>query len=358
MVSDLPVPEIQLGSAIVREGGRPYVIAEVGVNHEGSLTRAFGMIEAAAEAGASAVKFQTYKANLLASRFSPSYWDTSKEPQQSQFDLFSKFDVFEPEDYESLAEKCRDSGVDFASTPFDSGAVDFLDPLVSFFKIASADITNFPLLRAIGAKIKPVIISTGASTKGEIESAIKELKRAGTPEIAIMHCILSYPTVDSQAQLGMISDIRRSFPGHVIGYSDHTAPKPDLPSLLIANTLGAMVLEKHFTDNKKAKGNDHYHAMDASDLRNFLAVNEFNRTLVGDLLLKEPTEAESDARVHARRSIVLSRDVVRGTMLNEVDLIPKRPGSGISPVHWDKVIGRVVTKDLEQDTLLDWSHFD
>ena len=171
--------QIDLGSRLLDSSSLPYVIAEIGVNHEGSIDQAKHLIDLAKEGGADAAKFQSYKADTLASKNSPSYWDTTKESTKSQHELFSKYDNFGPDDYSLLADHCRNVGIDFVSTPFDFEAIDFLDPLVPFFKIASSDITNFPFLRYVASKNKPVLLSTGASTIGEIDAAVHILAEAG-----------------------------------------------------------------------------------------------------------------------------------------------------------------------------------
>ena len=238
---------------------KPYVIAEIGVNHECSLIRAKKMIRLAKNGGADAVKFQTYKAETLASRYSPAYWDLKKEKTNSQFRLFKKYDKFGFNDYKILFKFCKKIKIDFLSTPFDLNAVKYLKKLISFYKIASADINNFPLLQSVGKTKKPVLISTGASTIKEIKEAVKILKKNGSKSIAIMHCILNYPTENNNANLGMIKNLKETFKNKVIGYSDHTVPDKHMSSLLFAYTLGAQIFEKHFTDNKSLKGNDHYH---------------------------------------------------------------------------------------------------
>ena len=172
---------------------KPFLILEAGVNHEGSLDTAFEMVDAAAEAGADAIKFQSYKAETLASKNSPAYWDRTKEPTASQYELFKKHDSFGDEEYIKLAQRCKKRGILFCSTPFDSHFVDFLEPLMDFYKIASADITNIPMLRQIAAKKKTVLLSTGASFLEEIEEVVKLIRSEGVEKIALMHCVLEYP---------------------------------------------------------------------------------------------------------------------------------------------------------------------
>lgn len=346
---------LQLASRQLTPRSRPYVIAEIGVNHEGSIDQAKQLIDLAKQGGADAAKFQSYKADTLASRHSPAYWDTSKEPTKSQHKLFQKYDNFDAEDYMALAEHCCEVGIDFLSTPFDDAAIEFLDPLVPFFKIASADLTNVPFLRKVAAKGKPVVLSTGASTLGEIDIAVDTLNRAGCQDIVLLHCILNYPTENGNAHLRMIEGLTRAYPGSLIGYSDHTLPDDAMTSLMTAHLLGAVVIEKHFTHDKTVPGNDHYHAMDVHDLSRFITLVERTHMLLGPSEHKMPIATEEISRLNARRSIVLARDVAAGHKLETDDLTYKRPGTGVSPLHWDDVVGRTVVRALQFDDILQWS---
>ncbi len=345
---------IQLGSRLVGENDAPYIIAEIGVNHEGSLATAKLLIEAAKRGGADAAKFQTYKAGLIASKFSPSYWDTSKEPTTSQYELFTKYDAFGAAEYKELADHCKKFEIEFVSTPFDIGAVEMLDPLVKYFKIASADITNPPLLKKVAATGKPIILSTGASNIGEIDTALAILRAAGAKQICLMHCILNYPTRDENAHLGMLTDLRNRYPDVLLGYSDHTLPNQEMTSLIAAHLLGAVVLEKHFTLDKTLPGNDHYHAMDESDLARFQVKIKKVHELLGPTRDKAPIATEEISRLNARRSIVLTRDLKSGHQIVDSDLVAKRPGTGVSPINWDEVIGQKLIRDLPEDHILTW----
>ena len=347
------LPAISIGKKVINNHTLPYIIAEIGVNHEGSLDKAKELIALAKEGGADAVKFQTYKAETLASKKSPAYWDLAKEPTTSQYELFKKYDKFGQREYEVLADHCRKVGIDFLSTPFDERAVDFLSPLVPCFKVASADITNLPLLRKIAKKGKPVLLSTGASTLAEIEMAIAELERAGCESVALLHCVLNYPTPYENAHLNMIESLHRTFPKHVIGYSDHTLPDEVMLVLTAAYLKGARIIEKHFTYDKTLPGNDHYHAMDVDDLKRFRENLELLQK-AGGKAYKAPLSSENSARKNARRSIVLKKAVKRGEIITEELITCKRPAFGISPIHWDDVIGKKASSDLPEDHILHW----
>lgn len=346
---------VQLGKRLLSKNSEPYIIAEIGVNHEGSLDLAKLLIDQAKEGGADAVKFQSYKAGSLASKNSPSYWDTNKEATKSQYELFSKYDSFGVNDYNELSDYCKKVNIEFISTPFDDNALDFLDPLMSFFKVASADLTNTPFLKKIAAKQKPVVLSTGASTLPEIDEAVQILEQSGCPSIILLHCILNYPTPIENAHINMIKGLGRAFPNYIIGYSDHTLPDESMTPLLAAWLLGAVVLEKHFTHDKSLPGNDHYHSMDKQDLLNFRKIAERSSLLLGPSKHKHPIPTEQISRQNARRSIVIAKPVTKGHLLQETDLTYKRPGTGISPLHWEQVIGSKIVFSLDEDHILKWS---
>jgi N-acetylneuraminate synthase len=318
------------------------------------MDQARRLIDLAKQGGADAAKFQSYKADTLASKHSPSYWDTTKESTRSQHALFGKYDSFGRDDYVALAEHCNQVGIDFVSTPFDDAAIEFLDPLVPFFKIASADLTNIPFLRKVAGKKKPVVMSTGASTLGEIDIAVQTLSESGCEQIALLHCILNYPTENFNAHLRMIDGLKRAYPEYIVGYSDHTLPDKDMTSLVASHLLGAVIIEKHFTHDKKLPGNDHYHAMDVKDLTRFVEIAKRVHQLLGESNYKKPLTTEELARKNARRSVVVSKNLPAGHILMAEDLTYKRPGTGISPLHWDKVLGRKSARSLDADHVLQW----
>ncbi len=350
---------IKLGSRTITSASSPYIIAEIGVNHEGSIEKAKELIELAKAGGADAAKFQSYKANKLASKFSPSYWDTTKEKTKSQYELFKKYDNFSENDYQILAKYCKKLEIEFLSTPFDEEAIEFLDELMPFYKIASADITNIPFLRSIATKEKPIILSTGASTLSEIDKAISTIQDiSDVISIALLHCILNYPTPNKNANLEMISSLKTNYPNHIIGYSDHTIPDLNMTPLMVAYLKGAVIIEKHFTDNKNLPGNDHYHAMDVNDLKLFKQKLNYLEELIGFETTKKPIKEENISRDNARRSIVAKFNLNKGEELTKDNIIYKRPGTGISPIYWDEVLGKKTNKDIKEDMLLKWTDFD
>lgn len=350
---------IEFDRYIINETSRPFVIAEIGVNFYeiakkeqiDPLNAVKMMVTAAADAGADAVKFQTYKAEKLASRYSPAYWNISKENTQSQYELFKKYDSFGEDEYCEIARFSRERKVVFLSTPFDFEAVDMLDELMPIYKVSSSDITNTPFIQYIARKQKPVFLSTGASTIAEIDTAIKTIEKEENGRIIIMHCILNYPAAYKDANLGMISHLKQLYPEYPVGYSDHTSPDPQMSVLTTAVILGARVIEKHFTLDKSLSGNDHYHAMDPEDLKQFIQNLEFIREIIGQTE-KKPIESEMPARLYARRSIVAKRDIPKGTLITEDMITFKRPGTGLSPNEIGQILGRETKKRILEDEII------
>tara|TARA_A100001015_G_C14997646_1_gene716913 strand:+ start:334 stop:1401 length:1068 start_codon:yes stop_codon:yes gene_type:complete len=345
---------------------KPYIIAEVGVNHENSLDLAEKIIKQAKLGDASAVKFQTYKAEKIACKNSPYYWDLKKVKEKSQFKLFKKYDKFNETHYRKLKKICDYYSLDFLSTPFDLDAVKFLNKLVPFFKVASADITNIPLIEQICKTKKPLLMSTGACNFSEIkfiENFIK--KKFPHIDLALMHCILSYPTKYSDANLNMIKFLKKKFPNRVIGYSDHTMPDKNSRVISEAYKLGAQIIEKHFTLDKLKgkKNNDHFHSMDYLDLLNFWKnlsssekiLKKFKKVIIGKEKTRKVLNCEKISRKNARRSLVTKKNLKIGSILKYNNIICKRPGTGISPIDLKKIVGKKIKRNLPEDYIINYS---
>ena len=340
---------------------KPYLIAEMGVNFYDTakvlgispLDAAKRYIDAAAEAGADCAKFQSYKANTIVSKNSPAYWDTTKEPTKTQYELFLKHDSFGQAEYQALCDYAHAKGLDYTSTPFDYASVDYLEPMVDFYKISSSDLSNLPFIRYIGKKGKAVMLSVGAAYLSEVDEAVRALRESGCSDITVMHCVLSYPTIPENANLRIIETLKRVFPDVRVGFSDHVAPDETMMTLSTAYLLGAEVIEKHFTLDKTLPGNDHYHAGDPEDFKRAIANFRWIDTVLGSGE-KTVLDCERVPRREARRSLVLARDMKAGEVIRREDLIPKRPGTGISPAYTEIVIGRKVLGDLAEDTILTW----
>lgn len=340
---------------------KPFLIGEIGVNFYdiareeeiSDMEAAKLMIREAKKCGIDAVKFQSYKTENFVSKNSPAYWDLSEEAATSQFELFKKFDKFGKDEFRELADYCREIGIMFLSTPFDFESVDYLDESMDIYKISSSDLTNIPFIKYVAGKNKPIILSTGGATINEIKQAVRAIEEVSTVDIAIMHCILSYPTDYSDANLLMIKDLAENFPDYEIGYSDHTKPDLNMFVLTTAHAYGADIIEKHFTLDKSLKGNDHYHSMDPNDVLIFRTNINFLSKIKG-MKNKQPLICESSARRHARRSIVSTKDIKRGEVITEEVIAFKRPGTGISPARIDEVLGKKANVDIPEDTLLDF----
>ena len=340
---------------------KPYLIAEIGVNYYDTarvmnitpLEAAKLYVKEVAEAGIDCAKFQSYKAGTIVSKNSPAYWDTSKEPTKTQYELFQKSDSFGKEEYQILSDYAHSLGIDFTSTPFDYESADYLYDMVDFYKISSSDFSNLPFIKYIGAKGKPIIISVGASYLSEVDEGIRALKESGCTDITILHCVLSYPTHPKNANLRIIETLKKDFPDVKVGFSDHVVPDPTMMTLATAYLLGAEVIEKHFTLDKNLPGNDHYHAGNPEDFKKAIANFKFIDQILGSPE-KTVLECELIPRREARRSLVLTRDMKEGEIIKKEDLMPKRPGTGISPIYTDIVIGRKVRMNLEEDTILTW----
>lgn len=333
---------------------RPYVIAEIGVNHEGSMKLAKRLVDEAKEGGADAVKFQSYKAETLASKDSPSYWDTNEEPTTSQYELFKKHDGFWVDEMKELKEYCQKKDIEFMSTPFDTESADFLDAMMDVYKISSSDITNKPFIEYICQFNKPIILSTGASSLHEIQEAVSWIEKFGNP-LSLLHCVLNYPTPDKNANLGMILDLKQKFPDKIIGYSDHTLPK-DMKVCEMATMLGCVIIEKHFTHDKTLPGNDHYHAMDKEDLKIYRKNLERTFQILGGFKV-EALEDEALSRANARRSLVASKNIPVGKTITKDDLTFKRPAHGVSPKFIDEIIGKIASKEINDDDVIQWNMF-
>ena len=285
---------LKLGSKTVSSKSKPYIIAEIGVNHGGSIDLALELIDQAKKGGADAVKFQSYKADTLASIHSPAYWDTSKESTLSQHQLFKKYDNFNAKDYQLLSKYCKKNNIEFLSTPFDDEAIEFLDPLVSFFKIASADITNLPFLKKIASKGKPIIISTGMSTLIEIDIAVKSFN---SDLLSILHCTSSYPCSNDEINLNMLNTLKKLYPNNLIGYSGHES---GLQISVAAVAMGAKIIERHITLDRTMWGSDQAASVEPEGLKKLVRDIRVVESALGDGK-KVIYESEKSSREKLRR---------------------------------------------------------
>lgn len=342
-----------------------YIIAEVGVNYYEIATQnqisamdaAKLMVRKAKEAGADAVKFQTYKAGSLVRVDSPGSWDRNDIEIETQYELFQLYDKFGKEEYRELAEYANEVGITFMSTPFDLESAEYLDEFMDVYKISSSDITNVPLMTAIAKKNKPIIMSIGASDLEEIESAIHLIQKYNTKKLTVLHCVLEYPTPYEHANLKKIVSLKEKYPEMIIGYSDHTKPDPQMDVLKTAYLYGAQVIEKHFTLDKTIKKmNDHFHSMDCEDLKKAKEGIEFLKSLGGDPQLR-CLDSERVTRNSVRRSAISKCKIAAGEVLTEDMIIYKRPGDGVTPQEIHKILGKAAKYDINEDEKLSFDDF-
>ena len=344
---------MRIGSRAVGLNHDPFVIAEIGVNYDNDMGYAEELIKAAKRAGADAVKFQTYTPSKIVAIDSPKYWADDR-PEETQYEFFMRSNKFYHDETRQLALLCKKHGIMFMSTPFDLESVDLLDELdVPAFKVASADITNYPLLRKVARTGKPVLLSTGASTIGEIERATRIIENEGNSDIVLLHCVLAYPTPPSQANLRMIKCLRDIFPQYLVGWSDHVIPNESVVIPTVAAAMGAVVIEKHFTTDRTRKGNDHFHSADEALMKRLVENVRIARAALGQYL-KVPLEVEAPARANARRSTAAGRDIEEGEALSEDNLILLRPGTGIPPDFLEEIIGFRAKRKIRAGHLLSW----
>jgi N,N'-diacetyllegionaminate synthase len=326
------------------------VIAEAGVNHNGDVELGEKLIEAAKSAGADAVKFQAFKAGRLASiGAKKATYQNKIAKEDSQLEMLRKLELTDDE-FRELSDHSRGMGVVFLSSAFDFESADLLDRLgVAAFKVGSGELTNLPLLRYIGGKGRPVIISSGMSTMGEIGEALETVRGAGCDRIVLLHCVSSYPTRIEDANLRVIKTLRDRF-GLPVGFSDHTLSLI-IPAASVA--LGAVIVEKHLTLDHDLPGPDHEMSLEPDEFREMVKnIREVEASL-GDGV-KRVTESEKGVREAARRSIVAAIDIKAGTMITPEMLDVKRPGTGIEPKMIDEIVGRRVKRLIKRDELIAW----
>jgi N,N'-diacetyllegionaminate synthase len=328
------------------------IIAEAGVNHNGDLDLARRLVDVAAEAGADLVKFQTFSAERLATAQAAKadYQRQNTAAAESQHAMLRRLEL-DAAAHEMLIEHCRSRGIGFFSTGFDVESVDLLARLGQRrFKIPSGEITNLPLLRHIGAFGLPLILSTGMATLEEVAAALKALEQAGTPRslVTVLHCTTEYPAPMSDVNLRAMLAMRDAF-GVSIGYSDHTN---GIEVAIAAVALGATIIEKHFTTDRNLPGPDHKASLEPGELRAMVAAIRNIEVALGDGV-KKPSPSEVKNRPIARKSLVAAVPIRAGEVLSTANLAVKRPGTGLSPMLWDEVLGRTARRDYAADELID-----
>jgi sialic acid synthase SpsE len=334
---------------------RPLVIAEFGVNALGSLDRAKEAVLKAKEAGADCIKFQLYRADTLVTKTAPKFWnwegDKDKTTQHSAYDALDNM----PWDYyKEIIRYCEEVGIEFLCTPFDFEAVDFLDSIgQKAFKISSSDLTYLDFLTYIAKKKKPILLSTGAATLGEVEEAVETIRKAKNNKIILLHCTLKYPTLDKCANLNLIKTLAQTFPKYAVGLSDHTMGTLT-PALAVM--VGAKVIEKHYTVDKGLPDSaDHWFSVNPPELKQLVENVKRAYEALGSST-KKVFNCEKKTYKYDKRSIVSNANIKKGEMFTKENLTCKRPGTGIPPKFLHILYGKTARRRIKQDTTIKWTH--
>jgi len=330
-----------------------FVIAEAGVNHNGSLDLAVRLVDAAKASGADAVKFQTFRADLLATRsaYKAPYQERTTAIAESQFEMLQRLEL-DAAAHRRLIDHCRQTGIQFLSSPFDTQSADLLATMgVPLFKVPSGEITNLPFLHYLARLARPLILSTGMSTLGEVEEAVHVLQVAGASQLTLLHCVTEYPAPYAEVNLRAMQTLKSAF-GLPVGYSDHT---PGIDIAIAAVALGAEVIEKHFTLDRSLQGPDHAASLEPVELQQMVAAIRHVEVALGTGI-KAPAPCELPNISVARKSIVAARALPAGHQLEAGDLDIKRPGNGLAPKLLPALIGRTLRAGLAKDEIISWDH--
>jgi len=341
---------IKIGNKYIGEGQSVFIIAEAGVNHNGSLKLAKKMIDAAKSSGADAVKFQTFKTeNLVTVNAPKAMYQKRTDSFKSQFKMLKSLELSES-DFVELFDYCKKKKIIFLSTPFDSESANFLYRLnMPAFKVASGELTNMPLLLQIAAYHKPIILSSGMANLKEIKEAVRAIYSTGNKNLILLHCTSNYPAAFKDVNLKAIETLRKEFNAPV-GYSDHTEGMHVAISVI---AMGACVIEKHFTLNRNFHGPDHKSSLEPEKLSEMIKdIRDIEKAMGNGV--KAPAKSEEEIKKVARKSIVADRDIRKGIRLTEDMVALKRPGTGIEPKYLNKIIGKQLKFDIEKDRILTW----
>jgi len=346
-----PERSFAIGPRRIGRGEPVFIVAEAGVNHNGDLALARRLVDAAAECGADAVKFQTFAVDALLTREAPKagYQLETTGSGESQRDMLARLEL----GAEALAElgvRAAKGGLVFFSTPFDEASADALDALgVALFKVPSGEITNLPLLRHVAGKGRPIIVSTGMATLEEVEDAVRAIREAGDPPVALLHCLSAYPAPAGEVNLRAMDALSARF-GCPVGYSDHTL---GVDIAVAAVARGACIIEKHLTLDTSLPGPDHRASLAPSPFRAMVQAIRRVESALGDGV-KRAMPSEIDTRRVARKSLVAARALRTGERLAAADVTSKRPGTGISPAELPRVLGLRLTRDIAADEVISW----
>ena len=344
---------VRISNKLVGENQKPFIIAEAGVNHDNNVEKAKLLIRKAAEAGADAIKFQTYTADTLVTKDAPRYWSKELDTDEgtTQYSAFKEMNALTKEDYKEIKKYADEQGIIFLSTPFFLEAVDLLEEIgVPAYKIASGDLTFHQLLRKIARTGKPIIMSVGASSIADVEESVKVIESEGNRHLIILHCMLSYPCDDKNANLKKIQVLKEKFPQYPIGYSDHT--RGVIPPIA-AMAMGAALVEKHYTLSRDSKepSPDHRFAVNPEELKQICEASRIIKDATGEFL-EIPYSIEQKAHELARRAVVAEKDIQAGQKITPDMLACKRAGKGLHPKHLDSLVGKRAIQDIPKDKIM------
>lgn len=342
---------VEIAGRWIGPGHAPFLIAEAGVNHNGELDMALALVDAAVQAGADAVKFQSFSAERLVSPQAPKahYQLETTDQAESQYQMLKRLEL-SAADHRLILAHCQKKGVLFLSSPFDEESADFLERLdVAAFKIPSGEITNLPFLAHVARKGRPLIVSTGMSSLGEVEAALQTIAGAGDPPLVLLHCVSQYPAPPEELNLRAMHTLQAAF-GVPVGFSDHTA---GIEMALVAVALGAGVIEKHFTLDRSLPGPDQRASLEPDELQRLAEGMRQVSLALGDGV-KRPAASEKDTAAVARKSLAAACDLPAGTLLTAEMVVVRRPGSGLPPVMREQLLGRRTAKALTAGQLFHW----
>jgi len=344
---------IKLQDTIVGRGHPCYIIAEIGSNHNRELETAKKLIDVAKDSGCDAVKFQSYTAEGIYSIYTPriSEMDGRSKPEETPYELIKRIQM--PVEWHSLLkEYCDQIRISFCSTPFDESMVDVLESVnVPFYKVASYEITHYPMLAKIAKTGKPVILSTGNSGLNDIEKAIDNLEINGCKDYALLHCVSQYPARFEDINLRCINTLRTAF-DCVVGFSDHTT---DYLSSALAVPLGASIIEKHITLDKSCDGPDHPFSLEPNELKQFVKAIRDTELILGSSIKRVQESEEENHRI-GRRSLIAAFNIKRGEKITADKLVIKRPALGLHPKYFDLIVGKIAKKDIQKDKWITWEY--
>jgi N,N'-diacetyllegionaminate synthase len=331
-----------------------FIIAEAGVNHNGSVDLALQLVDAAKASGADAVKFQTFRADRLATRAAhkAAYQErAAASAEESQFEMLKRLEL-DAAAHKRLIEHCKRIGIEFLSSPFDEDSADLLEAMqMPIYKIPSGEITNLPFLQHIARKGRPIILSTGMSTLEEVEEAVRVLREAGASQLTLLHCVTEYPAPYAEVNLRAMQTLKSAF-GLPVGYSDHTS---GIDIAIAAAALGAEVIEKHFTLDRSLAGPDHAASLEPDELQEMVTAIRHVELALGTGI-KTPAACEIPNMSVARKSVVAARALPVGHQLSAADLRIKRPGNGLAPKSLPDLIGRTLRAAVTEDEVISWNH--